>query len=149
MHEAVYLHLLPEATLPVLTRRRPFNAVVVATCAVTDDWQRRVSEWLVQNGCLYMMAWGVNCSRWDDTVDEATRKFFDPSEVPDAGFVMTTWHTDETLESVFWYAQFNGAFGFEDQALDYSVILDIGIEDRSGELLDLFRQSRDLADREP
>ncbi|OYW59401.1 MAG: hypothetical protein B7Z40_21675 [Bosea sp. 12-68-7] len=96
-----------------------------------------------------MMAWGVNSSRWDDTVDEVTRKLFDPDEIPDAGFVMTTWHTDETLEGVFWYAQFNGAWGFNDQELAFTLILDIGSEDRGLELLNLFRQSRDLPDREP
>lgn len=95
-----------------------------------------------------MMAWGVNCSVWDDAVDHATRKFYDPGEIPDEGFVMTTWHTDETLEEVFWYAQFCGIFGYADQILDLTLILDIGEEDRSAEMLALFAQARDFPERQ-
>mgnify|MGYP000208000042 CR=1 FL=1 len=49
-HEVVYLHLPPGSSLPDWTYRTPFNAVVVATCTVSDDWQDRVSDWLVTSG---------------------------------------------------------------------------------------------------
>lgn len=148
MHEVTYLHLLPEGTLPTWAGRRPFNAVVVATCAVSADWQEQVSDWLVKSGCLYMLAWGVNCSVWDDSVDRATRKHYAPGDIPDEGFVMTTWHTDQTLEGVFWEAQINGTWGYDDQLLDLTLIVDIARDDRRAGLIDLFRQSRDLPYRE-
>jgi hypothetical protein len=148
VHEVAYVHLTPEGLLPVWTGRRPFNAVVVATCAVSADWQDQVSDWLVKSGCLYMLAWGVNCSVWDDTVDWATRKLYGPEDIPDEAFVITTWHTNETLEGVFWEAQFNGTWGYNDQMLDFTLIIDITGDDRRAELIDLFRQSRDLSERE-
>jgi hypothetical protein len=148
VHEVTYLHLLPEGPLPTWAGRRPFNAVVVATCAVSAEWQDQVSDWLVKSGCLYMLAWGVNCSVWDDTVDRATRNLYGPDDIPDDGFVMTTWHTNETLESVFWNAQFNGTWGYDDHSLDLTLIVDIAREDRRIELTNLFRQSRDLPERE-
>lgn len=147
MHEAVYLHVPPEGGLPPWTGHRPFNAVVVASCAVTDGWQDQVSHWLVKSGSLYMMAWGVNCSIWDDAVDHAVRKFYEHSDVPDAGFVMTTWHTDDPLEEVLWYALFCGNTGYAGQPLELTLIIDISSVERSSELLGLFEQSRDYQER--
>ncbi len=95
-----------------------------------------------------MMAWGVDCSVWDDSVDYAARKLHGPNEVPDENFVMTTWHTNDTLEQVFWYAQFCGNFGYDDQVLDLTLILDIGETWRERELCALFAGSHDLPDRE-
>ena len=68
------------------------------------DWQDEVSRWLVDSGCLYMMAWGPRCSSWDDSVDWANIGSFGDEEIPDAAFVMTTWHDDEPLDEVFWFA---------------------------------------------
>jgi hypothetical protein len=52
-----------------------------------------------------MMAWGLECSSWDDSVDISNLKLFDYGEIPDDQFVMTTWHTDEPLSEVFWYSK--------------------------------------------
>ena len=56
-----------------------------------------------------MMAWGVNSSSWDDSVDMANLEQFDFGEIPNDKFVMTTWHTDVQLSEVFWYCK-NNAF---------------------------------------
>lgn len=148
-HEAVYLHVAPESLLPEWKHRKPFNAVVVATQAVSDEWQDLVSDWLVKSGCLCMLAWGVDCIVWDDTVDHATRKFYDPGEIPDEGFVLTTWHTDDSLEDVFWQAQFVSNWTYGDQHLDLTLILDISDVERGSELLALFDQSIDFPKRSP
>lgn len=148
-HEAVYLYVSPEGALPEWTHRKPFNAVVVATCAVSDGWQDEVSDWLVKSGCLCMLAWGVNCIVWEDAVDHATRKFYDPGEIPDEGFVLTTCHTDDTLEDVFWQAQFVNNWTYGDKRLDLTLILDVGDVERSSELLALFDESIDFAERSP
>ena len=52
-----------------------------------------------------MMAWGRNCSDWDDSVDYAKLKKFDFKDVPEESFVHTTWHEDEPLEEVFWFSK--------------------------------------------
>lgn len=52
-----------------------------------------------------MMAWGPGCSSWDDTVDMANLEEFDYGDIPEERFVMTTWHTDESISYVFWFAK--------------------------------------------
>ena len=66
-----YVRIFPGADLPDITHHAPFKAVVVLEAEYSNDWQNSVSEWLVASGCLYMMAWGPNCSTWDDSVDWA------------------------------------------------------------------------------
>jgi hypothetical protein len=42
-----------------------------------------------------MMAWGRECSSWDDSVDWANIDKFGDSPIPDDECVVTTWHEDE------------------------------------------------------
>ncbi|MBX3713233.1 MAG: hypothetical protein KF800_14830 [Lysobacter sp.] len=96
-----YLHLPPGAPLPDIGHLSPYRAVVIIEAQVRADWQWKVSDWLVQTGCLYMMAWGHDCTTWDDSVDIANLEAFDFEDVPDDRFVYTTWHNDQTLGDVF------------------------------------------------
>ena len=100
-----YVHLVPGSALPLLDAPPPFLAVVVAEQSVPPDWQSQVSDWLLQSGCLYMMAWGQDCSSWDDSVDLANLSAFEFGDIPEDQFVMTTWHADEPLKDVFWFAK--------------------------------------------
>ena len=68
--EPEYIHLLPDGPLPDL-KGSAFRTVVVVEAEVTSEWREKVSAWLVESGCLYMMAWGRDCSLWDDSVDYA------------------------------------------------------------------------------
>ena len=94
----------PESQLPTIGQLGPFKAVLVLEQAVAQDWQDQVSEWLVRSGCLYMMAWGEECSSWDDSVDWANITVTGLDDIPDDQFVMTTWHDDEPLAETFWFA---------------------------------------------
>ncbi|AWH47766.1 hypothetical protein C1925_00590 [Stenotrophomonas sp. SAU14A_NAIMI4_5] len=89
-----YLWLPPDAIPPERTRS-PYRAIVAVEIAVEAEWQARVSDWLVRSGCRYMMAWGIECSGWDDAVDMASL------EGEGADVVMTTWHERDTLAEVF------------------------------------------------
>jgi len=99
-----YFQIYPGSRLPELDAFRPFKALVVVDMQVSDDRQNEISRWLVQSGCLYMMAWGIECTTWDDSVDWANIKEFDYKEIPDEKCVMTTWHEDEPLSDVFEFA---------------------------------------------
>jgi hypothetical protein len=83
----------------------PFRAVVAIDAEVSAHWQTELSNWLVRSGCLYMMAWGSNCSSWDDSVDIANIEQFESGNIPEDKFVMTTWHPDEALFEVFWFSK--------------------------------------------
>jgi hypothetical protein len=102
-----YLQLQPESKLPDISDLAPFRSVVVIDENVTTEWQSKVSSWLVASGCLFMMAWGINCSSWDDSVDFANLEVFDYKNIPEENLVMTTWHENESLKEVFLFSKNN------------------------------------------
>jgi hypothetical protein len=128
-----YLRIQPEAALPAASIPLPTRVVVVADSEVSAKWQEAVSNWLVQSGCLYMMAWGDNCSSWDDSVDVANSEEFKFGEIPADRFVMTTWHTNEPLAEVFWFSKNHACHPTVE--LKRTVLLHIGVNDRGQELL--------------
>ena len=128
-----YLQIVPESKLPDISKLNPFRAVVVIDESVSPEWQKNVSSWLVKSGCLYMMAWGKDCSSWDDSVDLANLEAFDYKDIPEDKFVMTTWHEDEPLKEVFWFSK-NNAFHPEVE-LPNTLLLHIAQKNREQEML--------------
>ena len=106
-----FLRLEPPYKTPVTGFGLPFVAIVVSCDAsITLEQQANISAQLVEVDCRYMLAWGSNASSWDDSVDIAfinTDPNFNP---PDDRHVMTTWHNDETLDDVVWFALMNTNF---------------------------------------
>ena len=100
-----------------------------------------VSEWLIRSGCLYMLAWGVDCSLWDDSVDEANLTVCGGS-IPDEKFAYTTWHVSEPLEDVFWFAE-HGAW-HPDVDIQSTVLLHVAVEPRQRELMDAYVAAQDI-----
>ncbi|WP_431259067.1 DUF7684 family protein [Roseateles chitinivorans] len=100
----LYQHADPDAALPALGMTAPFRAVIVAEVSVTTSQQNRISDWLVAQGCLYAMAWGVNASSWDDAIDWAAIARTDLVQVSEGPLILTSWHDDETLSEVFDFA---------------------------------------------
>jgi hypothetical protein len=131
-----YLQLIPDQALPDISVLKPFLAVLVIEEPVSQQWQDQVSRWLVKSGCIFMMAWGLNCSEWDDSVDFANIEQFNFGEIPEDELVMTTCHADEKLKDVFWQAK-NSA---EHACIDFSntMILHISTENKERELLSLY-----------
>lgn len=134
-----YIHLPPSSELPILEILKPFRAVVVVEAIVNPSWQALVSKWLVTSGCLYMMAWGRDCSSWDDSVDFAILEMFDYGEIPDNNFVMTTWHEKDTLGDVFWFAK-NNAFHADVEIME-TLILHIAATKRGEQLTHEFERA--------
>lgn len=144
--QPICVRISEQDDLPAVDEFGPFRAVVILDAAYTDEWQDEVSRWLVDSGCLYMMAWGPGCSSWDDSVDHAMRQKYLPDQASEHQFVMTTWHDDETLEEVFWFCQF---CAFDPYGLiEHTLIVHVGNADKEAELLGLFEKSYTLAERE-
>lgn len=132
--EAHYFHIVEGEPLPDISRYAPFKAVLIIETAVSSDWQTVVCRWLVASGCLNTMSWGAACESWHDSVDIANLEKFDWGEVPDDQLVMTTWHSDDPLDEVFWFANFVAFHPkFE---LATTVLIDIADTDRKAEMLD-------------
>jgi hypothetical protein len=66
-----YLHLTASGRLPDISALRPFKTVVIVEETVTADRQAAISQWLVESGCRYMMAWGADCRSWDQSMTQA------------------------------------------------------------------------------
>jgi hypothetical protein len=140
METAIYLHLPAGHTPTPLNGCIPFRVVLVIEQPVTHEWQTLVSEWLVWSGCLYMVAWGRDCSSWDDSVDIANLSAFNFGEIPEDAFVMTTWHAKEPLSEALWYAA-HCAF-HPSITLNRTLIVHISEEERKTELLAAFQQAQ-------
>lgn len=98
-----YLHLRPGDT-PPLAVGRPYRAVLIAEQDASQSWRDQVASWLVESGCLYFLAWGIDCEAWHDTVDWTVLEVFDFGDIPDERFIMTTWHDKEPLSEALWFA---------------------------------------------
>ena len=83
-----------------------------------------------------MMAWGVDCSAWDDAVDHANLEVYDYEDIPDDRFVMTTWHDEERLEDVFRFCKHTAVH--PDVEIENTVILHVGSEYRETEFLSMY-----------
>jgi hypothetical protein len=112
---------------------------------VDEAWRKKVSRWIVDEGCLFMMAWGIDCGRWHDAVDQANIEDFPGGDIPDDRLVMTTWHSDQTLERVFRFAHFSTFH----PGMDFlrPVLIDISYEDRSMYLRAQFRRAKKMLRR--
>lgn len=134
-----YLRITAEGLLPDVSYLRPYKSVVVVEIAVSPERQAAVSEWLVRSGCLYTMAWGHRCSSWDDSVELANAKNFNYGEIPDSQFVLTTWHEDESLKKVFWFAK-NAALHPQAE-LNKTLILHIADNDKGEAYKELYKNA--------
>lgn len=74
--ELTYIHLPPGSPFPELPCLRT-RVVVVVDAEVSQEWQMLASKWIIDIGCMYMMAWGIDCTSWDDSVDYAHLEKYD------------------------------------------------------------------------
>lgn len=128
-----YVHLRPEEQPRPLGLRGPFKAVVIVEGDVSPSWRHEVGLWLVREGCRFMMAWGTECSKWDDAVDEANLALNDWKVVEGDRFVMTTWHDGEGLPELFEFCAKSAHH--PSLALGTTIIIHIADRERRTELL--------------
>lgn len=133
-----YLHLRPEGPLPGPVGE-PFRAAIVADANVSDGWRTAVSDWLIGGGCLYVVAWGVDCDRWEHAADTANIERFDHDEIPDEHFVTTTCHENEPLSDALWFCRECAFHSTVD--LERTLIVHIAMEAREALLLNTYREA--------
>ena len=134
-----YVQLPHGAEPPQNVVAAPFQAVVISEEAVSPEWRARVSAWLVKTGCLYMCAWGTDCSEWDTSVDMANIKANCYEEIPEDRFVMTTWHKNEPLAEAFWFAKNNAHH--PTVAIQNTLLVHVARVNRERELLASFAEA--------
>ena len=77
------------------------------------------------------MAWGPDCSLWDDSIDWANIEKFKDRAIPDGQFVITTWHEKETLQEVLRFAKIDAAVSYSNEPLNDLLVLDFSHENRA------------------
>ena len=134
-----YLQIESTSEMPDISALNPFRAVVIVEENVSLEWQIQISNWLVSSGCLYMMAWGLNCITWDDSVDIANLEQFNHGEIPDDKFVITTWHENEPLKEVFWFSKHSAIH--PDVDIKNNLLLHISKQNNEKYLLDKYTKA--------
>jgi hypothetical protein len=91
--------------------------------SITNDEQNLISDQLVQTNCRYAVCAGHKCSTWDDSVDWAylVTVNYEPN---DDAFVMTSWHTDESVQDVIFFALH--CTNFDDHDFQRYLVLAVG-----------------------
>ena len=104
----------------------PFVALIVNNDAdISSSDQYAISLALVRFGCRYAVCMGHDCSSWDDSVDYANMEL-DPELTPEK-FVMTTWHDNESIDSIANF--FLNTTSFNDNTFVNFLVLSIGRND--------------------
>lgn len=106
-----------------------FKCLILIEREVGGDYRNEVSKALVKAGCLFSLAWGIDCSAWDDSCDWAFLEVYDFSDFPEKKFVMTTWHEDETLEEVVEFAKH--CTDYSEVNIEDILVLDFSHHERS------------------
>ncbi|WP_027580600.1 hypothetical protein [Bradyrhizobium sp. Ai1a-2] len=141
--EPEYLHLRPEQPPPEFASR-PFRAIIIADEAVSEAWRNQISTWLIEVGCLYVVAWGIDCEAWHDSVDWANLDAFNFGDIPDDRLVMTIWHDNEPLSEALW---FGGNWAFHPHIeLSETIIIHAAQEERRSGILQAYHDSQKLAE---
>lgn len=86
-----------------------------------------------------MLAWGVDCSSWDDSVDIANLEAFGYADIPDEFDAITTWHSDEPLHESMWFAKNCAMHSIV--PLDRTILVHIGPVSRELELLNAYAEA--------
>lgn len=134
--KAHYIQLRPHADLPDLARLAPFMAIAVIDDDSDEMWRWDVARWLVASGCRYLLAWGRECESWHDAFDDAADEAHGYDEIAPEQAVMSTWHEDEDLDEVFWFARHRASHPA--LQLANAVILHVAGRGRPDELLGQF-----------
>ncbi|WP_299774942.1 hypothetical protein [uncultured Tateyamaria sp.] len=124
MTELHYLHVPTDTPVIFPLELDVFRCLLILDRTVSDEFQWELSKQLVAEGCLYAMAWGENCSSWDDSIDDANILEFVDHQIPAKRYVMTTWHPNETLEEALRYAKYDSTLSYDDRRLEQLLILD-------------------------
>lgn len=91
-----------------------------------DDAARmKVVGALIDSGCRYVVCGGVDCERWHDDADVAFVSL-EASSDADVPFVMTTWHHNESVEDVVFFATY--CTNFDDYDFKCLLVLVVGKE---------------------
>ena len=101
------IYLCPSVTIDALavhiTPTSPNFGLLLAMDArsIVGGKMGELAEKLMQKGLAYLCAWGPDCERVHDNFDEMA--VLRDLEQKNENVIMTTWHSDESLEESLWF----------------------------------------------
>jgi hypothetical protein len=107
---------------------------------LTDEMILGVAKTALNQGLVYLCAWGPDCERVHDLFDLADiRREIRVPEQDSNTVVMTTWHAEESLKEAIWYFKVSayGAGRFENCQTWLAV--NVGQRDLSSEIMELLK----------
>jgi hypothetical protein len=131
-----YIQLTPTTEPPDVSALSPFKAVVIIEDVVTPERRLGISRWLVESGCLYVMARGPDSDSWHDSVQTANVAAFDVDEIPDDRLIIATSHGDEPLDEVFWFSKYTAMHPWP--TLETVLLVDLATAGRERELCEAY-----------
>jgi len=123
-----YLNVAEFRTLPSKYDLPSVNFVLFLACDAAGLPVDEIYDWayeIINNGLSYVCLWGEDCERVHDIIDEAIvmREIESGIELP---LIMTTWHTNDTLDEALWFALYNT---LDDDFPDSNVVLVANVGD--------------------
>ncbi|MDM1763219.1 MULTISPECIES: hypothetical protein [unclassified Acinetobacter] len=101
--------------------------IAIHSPLVNTQWRYDFCNWVVKSKqCYWALAWGHECSMWDDALDLRYLEFcnYDLPEDNDYN-LMTTWHENQTLYEVIEFAQSVAVNTLPQQDLYQIIVLNI------------------------
>ncbi|AYO54872.1 DUF7684 family protein [Acinetobacter wuhouensis] len=91
------------------------------------EWRYAICDWIVKSKqCYWALAWGYDCSLWDDALDWSYLESCNYELPDDEDYqLMTSWHENETLEDVMEFAESVSINTLPEQNIYQIVILNI------------------------
>jgi hypothetical protein len=113
-----------------------FILLLAADCSgLSTDDIKFIARKLIDKGLAYILTWGPDCEKAHDAFDLANIDFQDESSTD--FHIMSSWHSDESLEEAIWDALFSAAV--TDDIWDDTSILCVSV--RSNEWFDIIDKS--------
>lgn len=136
----------------------PFKALIFINREIDEKVRFAWADWLVETPCRYMLAWGFECSKWDDDVDMANvlRNFVIAEEeqfleenphrtdiIPDIPHhIITTWHEYETPNETIEYCL--QCDEFDEEKTEWTWIIDFYNTNERLDFLGKFLKQKNL-----
>jgi len=117
------------ADLEVPFTGEEYVGLIWAADSTLDEGDRmKVVGTLIDSGCQYIVCGGVDCERWHDDADLAFANLEVQSDSlrTDLPMVMTTWHDNESMEDVAFFAI--NCTNFDDHDFNRLLVLVVGQE---------------------
>ena len=125
-HRVVIGQLSANDDLVVPFKVEEYVGLVWAADNTFDEAARmKVVATLIDSRCRYVVCGGVDCERWHDDADVAFASL-EASSHANVPFVMTTWHHNESVEDVVFFATY--CTSFDDYDFKCLLVLVVGKE---------------------